>query len=303
MGDVELSVVVPTLNARDRLAACLDAVAEHAPDAEVIVVNGPSADGTTGMVRERAGVAVLVELPDRRVTAARNAGIEYATGDAVAFVGHRNAIAPGWRDALAAGLDAAAAVTGPTRPEGTGDTDRETPESDQISAREVAYLNPGNAAVRATALDELDGFDESLAVGGCRDLAHRLAGNGFAVDWRERMRATRAVGADGGERTVEWGTRYRALAYTLVKNYGLRPGICRRLLGRAGADALAQLRQTLRGEGKPSAWLGNGRAVVSNLLAGTGSGLLARRRDRTDRRNPAGRSARLDRAVTVYDWR
>ena len=53
---MQLSVVVPTLNARDRLAATLDGLASHAPDAEVVVVNGPSADGTTGMVRDRADV-------------------------------------------------------------------------------------------------------------------------------------------------------------------------------------------------------------------------------------------------------
>lgn len=76
---MDLSVVVPTLNGRDRLAACLDALAAHAPEAEVIVANGPSADGTTGMVRDRDDVDVLVEISDRTVNVARNAGIEVAT--------------------------------------------------------------------------------------------------------------------------------------------------------------------------------------------------------------------------------
>ncbi|PSP40440.1 glycosyl transferase family 2, partial [Halobacteriales archaeon QH_10_70_21] len=43
-----LSVVVPTLNDRDRLESCLDALSADAPD-EGIVVNGPSTDGTSGM--------------------------------------------------------------------------------------------------------------------------------------------------------------------------------------------------------------------------------------------------------------
>ncbi|ERH11958.1 MAG: hypothetical protein J07HB67_00969, partial [halophilic archaeon J07HB67] len=38
---MELSVVVPTLNGRDRLATALDALTAAAPTAEVIVVNGP----------------------------------------------------------------------------------------------------------------------------------------------------------------------------------------------------------------------------------------------------------------------
>ena len=53
---MQLSVVVPTLNARRRLVACLDALAAVAPESEVVVVNGPSADGTTGIVREREDV-------------------------------------------------------------------------------------------------------------------------------------------------------------------------------------------------------------------------------------------------------
>ncbi|MFB6196694.1 MAG: glycosyltransferase family 2 protein [Halobacteriaceae archaeon] len=41
---MDLSVVVPTLNSRDRLVECLNALGERAPDAEVIVVNGPSTE-------------------------------------------------------------------------------------------------------------------------------------------------------------------------------------------------------------------------------------------------------------------
>ncbi|OTE98897.1 glycosyltransferase, partial [Halorubrum sp. SD612] len=122
---MDLSVVVPTLNGRDRLAACLDALAADAPDAEVIVVNGPSADGTTGMVRDRDDVDVLVEISDRTVNVARNAGIEVATGDAVALVDYDNRIEPGWRDAVADGLDAAPVVSGPVTPIPRGEpTDR-----------------------------------------------------------------------------------------------------------------------------------------------------------------------------------
>jgi len=62
-----LSVVVPTLNGREELVGCLDALAEQVPDAEIIVVNGPSADGTTGMVRDRSDVEVLAAWDDRPV--------------------------------------------------------------------------------------------------------------------------------------------------------------------------------------------------------------------------------------------
>jgi glycosyltransferase involved in cell wall biosynthesis len=73
---MQLSVVVPTLNDREHLGATLDALAERVPSAEVIVANGPSTDGTTGMVRDRDDVDLLVEVSDRVPNVVRNAGIE-----------------------------------------------------------------------------------------------------------------------------------------------------------------------------------------------------------------------------------
>src|SRR6056297_1961745 len=102
---MDLSVVVPTLNGRDRLAACLDALAANVPDAEVIVVNGPSADGTTGMVRDRDDVDVLLELSERNVNVARNAGIRAATGDAVSLVSYHYAVEDSWYDGVVEAIE------------------------------------------------------------------------------------------------------------------------------------------------------------------------------------------------------
>lgn len=300
---MELSVVVPTLNAREELSGCLDALTGNAPAAEIIVVNGPSADGTTGMVQERDDVAVLIELADRTITTARNAGIDRARGDVVAFVDHTVTVAPEWLSELESGLDGADVVTGPTRALLDVQTSMTEPETRQIAGQEVSYFNPGNVAFTREVLDELDGFDEYLEVGGARDLAHRLARNGFEVTWNDDMQATQEVGTDGGTPETEWGPKYRGLSYRLVKNYNLRPGIVWRLLRHSGTDGYAQLREVFRGENRASQWFSDGRAVITNLGGGIKDGLVARRHDRTSRRNPRGRSARSDRAVTVYDWR
>jgi glycosyltransferase involved in cell wall biosynthesis len=296
-----LSVVVPTLNARDDLGGCLDALAAHAPTAEIVVVNGPSADGTTGMVQERGDVDVLVVLADRGINAARNAGIEQASGETIAFVHPFRAIESTWLDAVAAGLGSADVVTGPTHTQLRAGVETETVETRSIAGRQVTYFNAGNVVFDREPLDELDGFDETLGVGGGRDLAHRLAGLDYAVAWRDDMSVREGIGADGG--SPAWGPKYHSLAYRLVKNYGLRPTVVRRLLSHAGADALSELRGVLDGEGRPSRWVGTGRTVVGGLAAGVRDGYGARRLDRTPRRNPRGRSSRTDRAVDVYDWR
>jgi len=301
---MDLSVVVPTLNGREQLDDCLDALSEFVPDAEVVVTNGPSADGTTGMVQERDDVDVLVEVTDRNVNVARNAGLAVATGDVIALLSYHQAVESSWlralEDAIAAGTSV---VTGPThRPLRAGMT-TESPETKRVAGREVSFFNPDNVAMTREAVSALDGFDESIEVGGARDAAHRLAGNGFAVEWREGMSVRSEFQADGGDVTEDWGAKYRSLAYRLFKNYGVRPTVFRRIVSHGIADAYRVAKDVLRGEATPTSWFGEGKLVLRGMAGGTTGGLAARARDRTSRRNPRGLSARDDRAAHIYDWR
>ncbi|WP_277553489.1 glycosyltransferase family 2 protein [Halobaculum limi] len=302
---MDLSVVVPTLNGRERLAASLDSLAAVAPGAEVIVVNGPSADGTTGMVRDRDDVDVLVEISARNVNVARNAGIEVASGDAVAFVGYDYRVEDDWYAAVRAAFEEGApVVTGPLRRTVKGGATSQGPERRQIADREVSYFNGRNVAFRRGVLDDLDGFDEYLETGGARDASHRLAGMSVPVEWDAEMAARRKSEAtDGGVADRELGWKYRALAYRLIKNYGTRPTVVRRTLSHASSDAVAAFRDVLRGDATPTSWAGNGRDVVTGIASGVSDGLVARTKDRSPRRNPNGVSARADRAVARYDRR
>ena len=298
---MDVSVVVPTLNGREELAGCLDALAEHAPDAEVVVVNGPSADGTTGMVRGRSDVDVLVETADRSVTVARNAGLDRATGDVVALVSQGLSVESGWADAVRAGVEDHAAVTGPTHEQLAAGMTTESKEARTIAGREVTYFNPGNVAFQRSVLDALDGFDEYLEIGSSRDVAHRLAARGYGVGWDSGMCVSREFEADGGIRERDWHWKYRSLTYRLVKNYGVRPTVARRVVAHAGSDAVGALKGVFQGETAPSQWFSTGRDVAGGVGLGGKDGLLANLRSQG--KNPQGRSLRADRAVSVYDWR
>ncbi|WP_152040617.1 glycosyltransferase family 2 protein [Salinigranum salinum] len=300
---MDLSVVVPTLNGRDRLATSLDSLAAHAPDVEVVVVNGPSADGTTGMVRDRDDVDVLVELSARTLNVARNAGIQAASGDVVAFLGHDFAVEPDWADAIRDRLADKPVVTGPTRRRVYGGQTADELEHRRICKRDVSYFDGGNVAFRAPALDALDGFDEYLETGGARDAAHRLAGLGYDVVWEPTMQVSLEHETDGGVESRDWEWKYRALAYRLVKNYGLRPEVARRTLRHAGSDAYTTAKDVVAGRSVPTSWFGTSRAVVVGMTTGARDGLVARARDRSPRRNPRGVSTRTDRAVAQYDSR
>lgn len=300
---MELSVVVSTLNDREQLLSCLDALSAETPaNTEIIVVNGPSSDGTTGVVRERSDVDVLVEISERNPNVSRNAGFEEVTGDVVAFLDGEYVIQPGWYEAVehAVGNDADV-VTGPIREADGTTSNGETKRT--VAGRSVTAFDGDNVAFDRTVLEALDGFDEYLEADGTRDCAHRVAGLGFEVTWSTSMAAHSDVGADGGRTDADWGATYQSLSYRLAKNYGPRPTVLARTIGSAVRDGATGVREIVTGDATPTGWLSDGLDVVTNVGGGFRDGIRARYADRSSRRNPNGVSVRHDRAVRVYDRR
>lgn len=301
---MELSVVVPTLNGRELLVECLDALAEHVPRAEVIVVNGPSADGTTGMVRDRRDVSALIETSDRNLNVARNAGIAAATGDAIAFVSQSSVVEESWADGARAALeDGADVVTGPVHRKVRAGVTTETAETTTVAGRSVSYFDGGNVVLTCDIVERMDGFDEYLKTGGARDIAHRIAGVDGETAWHSDMSVLRDAEERGAITERDAGWKYRALAYRLAKNYGVRPSIVKGTFRHAILDALDAAKAVTTGDIAPTSWVGCGRDVLVNIAVGFKDGTVARARDRTPRRNSDGVSVRADRAVERYDWR
>lgn len=305
---MELSVVVPTLNARRRLARVLDALDTRLPDVEIVVVNGPSSDGTSGCVRDHPAVDVLLEIPERNLNASRNAGLATATGDVVAFVDHRSIVRDGWYDALVSAIESGAdVVTGPVHRAVSGGVTTEECERETVVGRDVRYFDGGNVAFTREAAEALDGFDEYLETGAARDAAHRLAGLGMRVAWEPAFAVLRAEGDYVPDRVAEspegsaTGMKYRALGYRLAKNYGISPSVAWRAMRHALCDGGTAARAVVGGEETLSSWISRGRAVVANAASGVAAGLLARRRDATPTRNPNGVSSRMDRAMSRYE--
>lgn len=76
-----LSIVIPSYNACALLRRTLRTLAVAAPDAEVIVVDGASHDGSPEMVRSEFPHAVLLQMQNHGFGHATNRGLEAATGD------------------------------------------------------------------------------------------------------------------------------------------------------------------------------------------------------------------------------
>lgn len=307
-----LSVVIPTFNQRTALADCLAAIEERTDDVEPIVVNGPSTDGTSGMIHDRVDVAVLVELATRNVNVARNVGIDRARGWQIAFLDPRHVVTDGWQVAIEDHLDTAAdAASGPVVGEGEAGPSTAGSASDRT-------ITPGNVAATRDVLMALDGFDEYLEVGGMLDFARRLRSREFRVVWHPSMaverhgpRSDRAVGDHAVDHawfeadTTDWGRVYRSLTYRAIKNGGLRPGPIGHVTKAAIVDGVRNGRAVLSGTTDASHWYRNGWSVLRNAVGGLYDGARARRTDRTPARNPYGLSNSAGRDVVVdeYDWR
>ncbi|MFB6187834.1 MAG: glycosyltransferase family 2 protein [Halobacteriaceae archaeon] len=299
--------MVPTLNSRQQLSLCLDSLQENASEAETIVVNGPSTDGTSGLVRDHDGADILIEVAERNINVARNAGISESSGDIIALVGQDTMIENEWYSTVINNFaNSKHIITGPVHREVTGGMTTETAEMNSIQGQQVTYFDGGNVIFRRSVLETLDGFDEYLNTGGARDVAHRLANLSYHVSWQPDVSVLRRDVNDIEDRTAQnsnsskIGLKYRSLAYRLVKNYGLRPTIIGRILRHAGVDAIDSLKDIGTDGYTPALWFSNGRDVIKNIFRGSKDATIARKQDQSPRRNPNGVSSRTDRIVAKY---
>ncbi|MDO4990228.1 MAG: glycosyltransferase [Eubacteriales bacterium] len=105
-----LSIVVPVYNIEPYLAKCLDSlISENASGYEIIVVNDGSTDGS-GAIAEayRArfpSLITVISTENHGLGAARNLGLERASGEYVLFVDSDDYLAPGAVEEILAHLE------------------------------------------------------------------------------------------------------------------------------------------------------------------------------------------------------
>ena len=82
-----ISVVVCTYNRRSDLERCLDYLAYQTNSSfEVIIVDGPSTDGTKELLAQWGKRIKVVHNPERNLSISRNLGADAAAGDIVAYI-------------------------------------------------------------------------------------------------------------------------------------------------------------------------------------------------------------------------
>ena len=112
----ELSVVIASVNGMPYLGRCLDALAERAPGAEVVVADWTD-KATRAQVRERWPSVKLLSFDEpKTIPELRAAGVFAATAPVVALIEDHCLVVPGWADRLtAAHADGHEVAGGPIR--------------------------------------------------------------------------------------------------------------------------------------------------------------------------------------------
>jgi len=242
-----LSVVIPTRDRRQVLAATLAAVGEQAGlggDLEVIVVDDGSKDGTPELLARYSSPAFAFRWLDQAPSGpavARNRGVELASAPRVLLLGDDNLPAPG---ALAAHLEAAAGREVAVQGRVDWDPGLEqtpvmrflAPEGPQFFFRGLSdgqalhwsAVLSSNMSAPARFLRE-EPFDESYPIAGLEDteLAYRWSQRGFPAVWSERALAWHRHRYEDLEPFLRRQRAVGGLARATVRNH---PGMAWRVI-------------------------------------------------------------------------
>ncbi len=87
MNQPKISVIIPVFNGEKFIAEAIQSVREqNYKPLEIIVIDDGSTDNTMDVVKSLGGEVVIFSQPNKGVAAARNAGLERATGDLITFI-------------------------------------------------------------------------------------------------------------------------------------------------------------------------------------------------------------------------
>ncbi|NRA94614.1 MAG: glycosyltransferase [Planctomycetes bacterium] len=106
LADCPTSIVIPNLNGFPHVKDCVATLREHTDGPyELIIIDNGSSDGSLEWLREQPDVTLLEMGENIGAPAARNAGLQVATGGTIVFSDNDVMFTPRWRELLIAQLE------------------------------------------------------------------------------------------------------------------------------------------------------------------------------------------------------
>jgi GT2 family glycosyltransferase len=256
-----VSVVVCTYDGARTIRECLGGLAAlEYPNVEILVIDDGSTDETAEIVREFD--VRLVQTENRGLSAARNLGLELATGEIVAYLDDDAYPDPHWLHyvAYAFRTEEFVAVGGPNLPPPGEDWVAEAvanapggPTHVLLSDREAEHIPGCNMAFRTAALRSLGGFDPQFrSAGDDVDICWRIQRAGWKVGfhpaalvWHHRRKTVRAYwkqqtgyGQAEAMLQVKWPEKYNVAGHVSWEG---------RVYGRGLQHALGRVQRVYHG--------------------------------------------------------
>ena len=200
-----VSIIVNTFNRRESLALTLRSLEWlDYPEFEVVVVNGPSTDGTDELLASMGDRIKIGRCDNRNLSESRNIGIKLAAGEIVAFIDDDAYPDPAWLDRVVEMYDweEVAAAGGPVFAHTGYDLQVWYSRADRLGrfwtdflpsenptqllafpgSRQITYTIGTNSTFRRDRVVELGGFDEEFAYYlDETDLCCRITDAGYVV--------------------------------------------------------------------------------------------------------------------------
>jgi GT2 family glycosyltransferase len=263
------AVIVHYKTLRETVAAAR-ALADTAPEAQVVVVDNASGDSIHRILSAEAPAArVLTEKENRGYGAACNRGARETSRPFVLLLNSDTFVQPGAVNVLVGALDRDphAAAVGPllTNPDGTLQPSilrlptlwrifcessglaflaggrgpfrgHSATREDHSTAREVESVKGAAMLVRRSAFDQVGGFDEAFFLYAEEsDLATRLRRHGWRILFEPSARVVHRGGASGGD--ALFGQLHEGLTRYVARHQGPTAARLARFVLKAGAAA------------------------------------------------------------------
>jgi glycosyltransferase involved in cell wall biosynthesis len=190
---MRVSIIIPVYNSHATIQRCVDGLErlEH-PSFEVVFVDSSPDDRSTEIIRHHPRFKLIRSKERLLMHAARNLGVQEASGDVIVFTDPDCVVAPDWLVKLEEGLQKGYSVVGggiALYPGHAADTAahiikfwRWLPGGGDRSVEDLATAN---FALQRKALQSVGGFRGDI-IAGDTELSHRLRANGYELFFHGR---------------------------------------------------------------------------------------------------------------------